>query len=106
MTEFKDMLKYLRKRAGFSQSESKKLGVSPSTIGNYEQGSRKPDFETEEALADIFNVSLDVLRGKSDAPTAIEVKYALELYKKYQALSPDKQAEFQHYLEYLQSVLR
>jgi repressor LexA len=66
MNEFKDMLKYLRERDKLSQSElAKKLGVSKSAISMYEVGNREPDFETEEAIADLFNVSLDFLRGKN-----------------------------------------
>lgn len=37
------------------------LGLSPSTIGMYEQDRRKPDYETLEAIADYFNVNLDYL---------------------------------------------
>ena len=66
MNSFKDMLKYLREREGYSQAElATKLGISKSTISMYEVGNRQPDFETEEAIADLFNVSLDFLRGKS-----------------------------------------
>lgn len=65
MPEFKDMLKYYRMRDGLSQSElAKKLGVSPSTISMYEIGQREPDFETEEAIADLFNTDLNTLRGR------------------------------------------
>ena len=66
MNSFKNMLKYLREREGYSQSElAAKLGISKSTISMYEVGNRQPDFETEEAIADLFNVSLDFLRGKT-----------------------------------------
>ena len=48
-----------------SQKElSEKIGVSRSTIGMYETGEREPDFETLEALADVFNVNMDTLLGK------------------------------------------
>jgi len=64
---FKDMLKYLRSSRNISQAElSKAIGVSPSAIGMYETGEREPNFEIEEKIADYFNVSLDVLRGKSE----------------------------------------
>lgn len=64
MNEFKDMLKYLRKREGISQAElALRLGITPSAIGNYESGTRKPTYEIEEALADYFNVTIDFLRG-------------------------------------------
>ena len=65
MNEFKDILKYLRRREGISQAElALRLGLSPSAIGNYESGTRKPTRDVEEALADYFNVSIDLLRGK------------------------------------------
>lgn len=32
----------------------------------YESGKREPDFETSEAIADIFNVDMDFLMGRSD----------------------------------------
>ena len=67
MNTFADMLKYLRKREGLSQRElAYKLKLSPSSIGMYESGKRFPERETEEALADFFNISLNNLRGKDD----------------------------------------
>lgn len=59
MSRFSEMLKYLRKREDYSQEElAKKIQISPSAISMYEQGRRQPDFETEEKLADLFNVAL------------------------------------------------
>jgi repressor LexA len=67
---FKDMLKQLRERESLSQSAlASKLGVSKSAISMYEAGNRQPDFETEETIADFFNVSLDFLRGKDTKNT-------------------------------------
>ena len=66
MTEFKDMLRYFREQQGWSQTDlGKKINMSTSAIGMYERGLRHPDQATEEALADVFNVSLDVLRGRN-----------------------------------------
>lgn len=63
--EFKDMLKYYRQSMGLSQRElASRLKLSPSTISMYEVGNREPDFETEEKIADFFNVDLNTLRGK------------------------------------------
>ena len=65
MASFKDMLKYLRNRDNLSQSElAEKLGVAKSTISMYEIGKREPDFETLEAICDLFNVDMNFLLGK------------------------------------------
>ena len=65
MGNFNDMLKYLRTREKMSQAElADKLGVSKSTVGMYELGKREPDFETLEAIADLFNVDMNFLLGK------------------------------------------
>lgn len=70
--KFNQVFHELRKSRGMTQEElAKALGVSRSTIGMYEQGKREPDFETEEKIADYFNVTLDFLRtgGGSAVPT-------------------------------------
>lgn len=67
MAEFKDMLKYFRNREGLSQAQlAKALGLSASAISMYEVGSREPDFETEEKIADFFNTDLNTLRGRDN----------------------------------------
>ena len=72
MNEFKDMLIFLRKREGLSQLElGEKLNLTKSTISMYENGRRKPSFEVLEAIADYFNVSMNFLMGKDDAPAPI-----------------------------------
>lgn len=64
MAKFNEMLRYLRLRAGYSQQDlADILKISKSTIGMYEQGRRKPDFETLEKIADIFNVDMNFLIG-------------------------------------------
>ena len=66
MSGFSDMLGYLRKRNNMSQRElAEKAGVSRSAIGMYETGEREPSFEMLETFADIFNVNMNVLLGKS-----------------------------------------
>lgn len=77
MSEFKDVLTYLRKREKLSQRElAVKLHVSASTIGMYESGKRFPSREQEEEIADFFNVSLSVLRGIGDEYT--DNQYTIE----------------------------
>lgn len=68
MLEFRNQLKRLREEKKISQSElARALGVSTSSIGNYEIGYREPDFETLEKLADYFNVSIGALLGDAQA---------------------------------------
>lgn len=72
MSNFGDMLIYLRKKHNMSQGElAKRSGVSRSSIGMYELGAREPSFETLEAFADIFNVNMDTLLGKTDVPPGV-----------------------------------
>ena len=59
MGNFQSVLKSLRKSNNLTQEDlAKALKVSRSTIGMYENGSREPDYETLEAIADYFNVDI------------------------------------------------
>ena len=86
-----DILKKLRKNKGITQAElGKILGVSPSTIGMYEQGRRAPDKTSLIALARFFNVTTDYLLGNdaapsqhAPAPSSLDQETA-ELAKQYQ----------------------
>lgn len=58
---------FLRKKAGMKQSDlAKKLNISASTLGMYEQGRRSPNVEMLVNLSTIFDVSLDYLITGSD----------------------------------------
>lgn len=60
-------IKDLREENGLTQEDlAKKLGISKSTISMYETNKRKPDTTTKEALADLFNVDMDYLYGRSN----------------------------------------
>lgn len=65
--EFAQRLKMLRERAGLSQDAlAAELNKSKSLICMYESGKRTPPFETQELIADFFNVGLDYLMGRDD----------------------------------------
>lgn len=67
MGNFASVIKQLRLERGITQEQlAALLKVSRSTVGMYETGSREPDFETCEAIADIFNVDMDYLLGRSE----------------------------------------
>ncbi len=66
MGNFQSVLKSLRKSNNLTQEDlAKALKVSRSTIGMYENGSREPDYETLESIADYFNVDIDYLLGRT-----------------------------------------
>lgn len=56
----------LRRHLGMSQAElAKKMGVSPSAVGMYEQARREPSLGALTTLSRIFGVSADyLLTGK------------------------------------------
>ena len=105
MTEFGKRLKNLRKDRGLTQNElAKALKVSRSSIEMYEHGKREPDFETQEAIADFFNVNLDYLRGRSDRKTltihVVDAPEIVELYEKYKMLGLDAKVEVNNFIDY------
>lgn len=52
----------LRRDAGLSQAQlASRLGISPSTMGMYEQGRREPSANTLIALSRELNASVDYL---------------------------------------------
>lgn len=59
---FGKKLKMLRKKNGLTQlCLAKKLGISPSAVGMYEQGRREPEYKMLIKIAEFFNVSVDYL---------------------------------------------
>lgn len=62
----------LRRQAGMSQAAlARRLQISPSAVGMYEQGRREPSVDTLVTMAEVFGVTTDfLLTGK--ATTAAE----------------------------------
>lgn len=59
-------LKQLRKSKNLTQDEvSKKIGVAKNTYSGYERNIRTPDISIQYKLADLFNVTLDELHGRT-----------------------------------------
>ena len=82
MTNFNEMMKFLRTSRNVTQSElARAIGVSPSAVGMYETGERQPNFEIEEKIADYFNVSLDTLRGKQITEPPIDYEKLSDINK-------------------------
>ena len=71
MATFNERLKALRTEKGWSQQRlADELEISKSSVNMYERGEREPSFETMEAIADIFNVDMDYLYGRTDVKIA------------------------------------
>lgn len=96
MALFGERLKELRTKRNLSQQElSEILNIGRSTLANYEQGKREPNFETLELFADYFNVDMNFLIGWEESQNTFinddaNIKYLkeigeenlIELYKK------------------------
>lgn len=72
MAKFEERLKELRKKNNLTQDElAKKLHITKQALSHYENGSRYPKRETLEAIADLFNVDMDYLTGRSSVTTVV-----------------------------------
>lgn len=64
---FSNRLRLLRKCADLTQKElGDKIGVSQRVLAYYENENRFPDENTLKKIADLFDVSIDYLLGRTD----------------------------------------
>ncbi len=69
MGDFQNVFKKLRKEHGYTQTQlAEKLQTSRSRIGMYETGKREPDMDMLKQIADLFQVDIDYLTGRSEIP--------------------------------------
>ena len=82
-------MRILRKKHGMTMKELGELvGVAEITISTYETGKREPPLETLCQIADVLDVSLDMLvRGKEK--TALIGRSIEEIAKAFKALSDE-----------------
>lgn len=65
--EFGSIVITLRKEKGISQTDlASLLGIHKNVLGRYERDEVKPSIEIARKIADILDVSLDYLTGKTD----------------------------------------
>lgn len=58
-------IRILRKSSGMTQEQlAKRLFITRQALSNYENGSRLPNLPTAIAIANVFNISLDILSGR------------------------------------------
>lgn len=59
----------LREARSLTQEQlSSSLGISRAALSHYEKNRRQPDFDTLMKIADVFNVSIDYLFGRTARP--------------------------------------
>ena len=62
-----DKIRYLRDKAGFTQSYlAKRLGISRSAVNSWEMSLSSPSLSNIIEIMDIFHVTADYLLGTSD----------------------------------------
>ena len=77
MDELNIKLKTLRKEQGYTQEQlADILNLTRSSISNYENGINEPSISILVAIADLYNVSLDWLTGRT------KTRYNSNLYIK------------------------
>ncbi len=94
MTDFALYLKGLREKRQLTQTRLAELiGVSPRVYNRWENGVATPHFDTVVKIADILEVSLDTLAGRSEKEDnpAIHNAKLHELYKKVNQLPDEEQ---------------
>lgn len=67
MTVLGKRLKEMREKKRLSQQDAAKLlGISNGTLSGYERNYRKPDTDILEKIADLYEVSVDYLMGRTN----------------------------------------
>lgn len=67
ISNFGDKIRYLRDKAGLTQSYlAKRLGISRSAVNSWEMSLSSPSLSNIIEIMDIFHVTADYLLGTSD----------------------------------------
>lgn len=62
----------LREKHSLTQEGlSTKLGITRASLSHYENNRREPDYDTIVSIANLFNVSIDYLIGRTDDPHSV-----------------------------------
>ena len=65
MEKLQNKLKHYREKNNYSQEKiAQKINITQQAYSNYEKGKRLPNIEILIKLADIYEISLDLLTGR------------------------------------------
>ncbi len=86
--EFNERIRVLRRESGLTQAEAAEhIGVTYRTYQNYEAGASRPSGEVLSKIAELFNVSMDMLTADtSDRAETTENEELAMLLSEMQAL--------------------
>jgi len=69
MKNYGERISQLREQHHLTQEElANKLSISRASLSHYEKNRRVPDYEVLDRIADIFQVTVDYLIGRTDDP--------------------------------------
>jgi transcriptional regulator with XRE-family HTH domain len=91
--KFSDRLRQLIEDCGISQKQlAQEIQMSPSTLANYVQGSREPDFDTLMRLARYFHITTDYLLGfQLDTADSYQETVLMQIFR---ALLPEQRETY------------
>jgi transcriptional regulator with XRE-family HTH domain len=99
-----EQIKRYRMEKGLTQLKlAKKTGLTPAAISQYESETRKPTVEAIKKIAEVLEVSVDVMIG-SEALPSDEQKKDIEkfaMYRKMKGLSDEDQKKVDEYMDLL-----
>lgn len=95
-------IKELREEYGMTQKElAQKISNVQRNISNWENGASEPDCETILRLAELFNVSVDELFGRSiePAPVQFDTETDFALLRLLRRLSPEQKTAVKNLID-------
>jgi len=89
---FAENLKQLRADKKISQADfAKEIGVHVTHLSRYERGLSSPSLEVIQKMAEVLNISIDMLVfGSDNAEESINDKELITLFKKVQNLTDNQ----------------
>ena len=89
----------------------KRSGIQKSSLSNYINGTREPRQDQISLICDPYGINPAWLMGydvqmfitDSEGDSSEAITAAIELYHRYEELPPEKKAQFEAYLKFLQS---
>lgn len=100
-------LKAARKAKNLTQSDvAKQLGVTTSTVSNYEQGIRQPDWLMLQQIINIYELRMhDLLQHALKDTIELDMeRHVVRIGQKFFKLPADKQAKIMQILQALEPV--